>query len=106
MWHAATETTATVFWVEPRATAEYAQIPERMRVFRSVDEASAFVLRELAPIFRQDARILTTDKTLMYSDIVDTSSGPLARIARQHFGPGSHERRKFQVAISAVALAK
>jgi len=103
---AATETKATVFWVDPRAGAEYAQVPERMRVCRSVDEASAFVLRELAPIFRPDARILTEDKILMFTDIVDTNTGPLAKIARQHFGPGSHEHRKFQLALSAVAMAK
>lgn len=106
MAHSEVGKTATVFWVDPSAEAEYAQIPARMRVFRNVEEATSFVLRELAPIFRPDARILTADRTLMYTDIAGKTDGPLGRIARQHFGPGGQEHRKFQLAVSSALSLK
>jgi len=98
--------TAAVFWVDPSGEAEYAQIPERMRVFRNVEEATAFVLRELAPLFRPDVRILTAERTLMYGDIAVRNDGPFGRIARQHFGPGGQEHRKFQLAVSSALSLK
>lgn len=99
-------TTATVFWVSPHSEAEYTQSPERMRTFRTLDEACSFVLRELSPVYRPDARILTADRTLMYEDITGNDGGPFTKLARLHFGSGQAEMRRFNLAVSTALLAK
>ena len=81
---------ATVYWVGP-SQARYADGPSTMRRFRSLNQAIDFVVRSLPKAYRQDARILTADRALMYDEIFAMD----ATLSQKQDSDASHLSRRF-----------